>query len=919
MAQTTEITEGIKVIKINKIDLEGRDNTISLQSLEYLRLKLSDDEIVEFKILSISESPDFYTFFVEPNDIFDKSISTFINIDGIAEGLISSGIYQLTPPGPNNATFTGYSIDSIISGSVESGGYFNFNYPSKVDVQVDVVFSQSSGPDNNPLFVYLTGSGIQEFSSALTTLEGTGAWETRSVTIPLDLSLINNSNEIEQFRVGVVSNLGVSNLIALNTTQTRVYISQSSFVFEDNNLQDATLSTTANSVRTLTAGNAPVSMSTWDFVGGTYYTFPGVNNLGPLEVTCSFNAYSAFGTGIGNANLKVDFVSDFRGILNTETFGLGSGTSFPSTFYYTLSQSFYPVNVDEQFFIQVSNTASSGHENARIRSGSWEINQIQSPQQSSVLNVFEPYLTDNFSNSDCNPLINNALTDRVNEFYMDVDYTSNAIIAVNADQILSGSATRANVQYSNYTTARVVNPRYKGSKNTSPDINELEGNNLPVIEQTKAFFLYNRGGNFNTIADRSGSALYTIGFMIDDQGNTYEPQESESAYLPNLLSAFGQGSKVTFVPTDTGSQVAGVSGSSGAGTYDVHFPARKIKPIIYSDTGSLGNDYLVSGSYSTIEFIPDPSQFSDFRTYVTNLSNITVNSNSVKRYEPTYIFNDEASGWGYNQFGQYQYYVSQSSNVLATIDIDLECTNTATGTFAVKLYKSGSASPISTTSVPRGTTAGEFNLDITKEVKLEANTSYYVEVENTSSGTLTIKNWDPFLSSDIPYFQIQPLTSSISVTTSDSWLTGSSNTTSVITASQDLAKAYNYIQANIPGSGFQYPILFNLQQYDEIRYNGTEEKVKLIDRVDYEVDETTNPTEFNLHVHFTEPVDMSTVDKDYYVFRRNEFQKDTMIVNTPGSLMGKGFILPEYQTPELKANLSDIIQDLTDKGLISND
>ena len=64
---------------------------------------------------------------------------------------------------------------------------------------------------------------------------------------------------------------------------------------------------------------------------------------------------------------------------------------------------------------------------------------------------------------------------------------------------------------------------------------------------------------------------------------------------------------------------------------------------------------------------------------------------------------------------------------------------------------------------------------------------------------------------------------------------------------------------------------------------------------------------------------MSTVDKDYYVFRRNEFQKDTMIVNTPGSLMEKGFILPEYQTPELKANLSDIIQDLTDKGLISND
>jgi len=356
---------------------------------------------------------------------------------------------------------------------------------------------------------------------------------------------------------------------------------------------------------------------------------------------------------------------------------------------------------------------------------------ISSSTDNNGLNtVIEPYVSDVLSVSDYNATINNADKARVNEFYMDVDYSSDAIVAVNSDTILNGSATRANVQYSNYTTARITRPRYEGSRNTSPDINELDGSQLPVIEQTKGFFLYNRGGNFNTIADRSGSALYSIGFMIDDRGRTYEPQESESAYMPNLLSAFGQGSKVTFVPTDTGSQVAG--------TYDVHFPARKIKPIIYSDTGSLGNSYLVSGSYSTIEFIPDPSQYDQFSTYVTNNSNIIVSSNSSKRYEPEYILNDQASGWGYDFQGNLQYYVSQSSNILAEIDIDLECTNASTGTFAVKLYKSGSSSPISTTSVPRGTTAGEFNLDITKTVKLQEGDSYYVEVENTSSGNLTI-------------------------------------------------------------------------------------------------------------------------------------------------------------------------------------
>ena len=496
---------------------------------------------------------------------------------------------------------------------------------------------------------------------------------------------------------------------------------------------------------------------------------------------------------------------------------------------------------------------------------------------------------------------------------MDVDYSSDAIVAVNSETILNGSATRATVQYSNYTTARVVNPRYDGSKNTSPDINQGENSSLPTIEQTTGYFLYSRGGNFNTIADRSGSALYNIGFLIDDQGNTYEPQSSESAYLPNLLSGFGQGSKVTFVPTDTGSQVAG--------TYDVHFPARKIKPIIYSDTGSLGNTYLVSGSYSTIDFIPDPNEYADFNTYVVYTSSFTVSPSSTKRYEPNYVLNDQASGWGFNGFGQYQYYVSQSSKVLGEFNLRFDGSIVgASGTVFVRLYKSGSASPIATASQPIGSGGGSFsNLGFDKEFVLQEGDAYYLEFQNTStSGNLVINSWNP-LSPNTNRFSLISLSESISVTTTGSWLydSGSSTITSVLTASQDLAKAYNYVQANIPGSGFQYPILFNLQQYDEIRYNGAENKVVLIDHVDYEVDVTANPTEYNLHVHLTQPFDMSSVDKDYYVFRRNEFQKDTMIINTPGVVIEHGFILPEYQTPELKNNLSNIIQDLTDKGLIS--
>jgi uncharacterized membrane protein len=52
--------------------------------------------------------------------------------------------------------------------------------------------------------------------------------------------------------------------------------------------------------------------------------------------------------------------------------------------------------------------------------------------------------------------------------YMDVDFTTNAITAVNEQDILSGSATRATVPDSYYTTARIINPRYVGSQTISP-------------------------------------------------------------------------------------------------------------------------------------------------------------------------------------------------------------------------------------------------------------------------------------------------------------------------------------------------------------------------------------------------------------------------------------------------------------------
>jgi hypothetical protein len=106
---------------------------------------------------------------------------------------------------------------------------------------------------------------------------------------------------------------------------------------------------------------------------------------------------------------------------------------------------------------------------------------------------------------------NDVQLERLNSKYMDIDFSTNPNIAVNSQAILSGSATRATIPDSNYTTARIANPRYNGCKNTSPNFNILSGSELPVVEQLTSYFAYSLGGG-NTLAERSGSGNYQIGF-----------------------------------------------------------------------------------------------------------------------------------------------------------------------------------------------------------------------------------------------------------------------------------------------------------------------------------------------------------------------------------------------------------------------
>ena len=84
----------------------------------------------------------------------------------------------------------------------------------------------------------------------------------------------------------------------------------------------------------------------------------------------------------------------------------------------------------------------------------------------------EPFFSEDFDRAlDCQPLLNNAVNNRLSFFHQDIDYSSGILTPTNFELLISGSALKASIQDSNYTLKRHTNPRYDGSRSTSQNLN----------------------------------------------------------------------------------------------------------------------------------------------------------------------------------------------------------------------------------------------------------------------------------------------------------------------------------------------------------------------------------------------------------------------------------------------------------------
>ena len=183
-------------------------------------------------------------------------------------------------------------------------------------------------------------------------------------------------------------------------------------------------------------------------------------------------------------------------ILHTDTtltrsfevsYNIPSGSSPGETYYIGLIRQFTSTDIvlsssfSETSFLYITSSVSSG----------LALNTIP-----------EPYFSENFNRAlDCQPLLNNAVNNRLSSFHQDIDYPSGLLTPSNFELLISGSALKASIQDSNYTLKRHTNPRYNGSRTTSQKLNEwTEGDTntygkLPTtLTQDRVIYEFEFGG-----------------------------------------------------------------------------------------------------------------------------------------------------------------------------------------------------------------------------------------------------------------------------------------------------------------------------------------------------------------------------------------------------------------------------------------
>lgn len=271
-------------------------------------------------------------------------------------------------------------------------------------------------------------------------------------------------------------------------------------------------------------------------------------------------------------------VSSIRGILNSVTISQSNPTG---TFNYFLP------NLYSDEIIRVELSTSAGGSGV-LTNMNFNITPFIGAQSiSPTLTILEPIIPPNFYNSSCNATINNTTENRFSLDYQKVDYPYASITAQNTQAIINGSANRAQVQDSNYTSLRHANPRYNGSRLIGAQLNEYTPGDLSygktaVIEQNQKYFGYfDWVGAFEP--ELKGATAAHVIYLIDEQGNAIPTREDfDKGRYYDLVYNFER-DKEALISLKVPEEVPSLKTMNGLKR--VLYSGADITPIVHTDGG----------------------------------------------------------------------------------------------------------------------------------------------------------------------------------------------------------------------------------------------------------------------------------------------------------------------------------------------
>ena len=133
-----------------------------------------------------------------------------------------------------------------------------------------------------------------------------------------------------------------------------------------------------------------------------------------------------------------------------------------------------------------------------------------------------------------NPTFQNVIENRTNDNFLDIDYSTDSVTPVNQTFIeerllgeikeIDSTFLNASIQESNYTTARIINPRYKGSRSVTAKENEYTPGDsgygrYPARGQATNEFGYFKRATVATSGSFPNRTQLELKYLIDSYNN----------------------------------------------------------------------------------------------------------------------------------------------------------------------------------------------------------------------------------------------------------------------------------------------------------------------------------------------------------------------------------------------------------------